>query len=228
MSLSVRRFKASDAHEARRLIIDHFLVLRRQRLVSDVIRNPSSYVLSAAVALPAYFVTKSVRLACTLTPLGPLSVYAFLRLLIYVVENFKYHDMLSDEKFAAYWLQGDSERRLCVVQDDQTGTLVGIGGLSKEDEEGVVELKRMVVHGGYRRRGIARMIMNCLLNDYAKEMKANTVTLITQSSQHESVKLYKDAGFTEYRCHNIGIGPFKLVSTYFMRLELNKWTQKSR
>ena len=229
MSLVIRSFVASDAKEARRLVLDHFFILRRQRTVADIFNSPLFYALLAVVAAIIFLVTKSLRVSCIGAALGPISVYLFLRLAGYFFENVTYRDMATDEKFVSYWLQGgEGERKLCVVRDEKTKTLVGIGGLSKEKEEGVVELKRMVVHSDYRRRGIARAILNCLLDDYANDMKANTVTLITQSNLYESVKLYKDAGFTVYKCYSIGIGPFKMVSTYIMRLKLNERKIKSK
>ena len=219
MSLTIKSFSASDAGDARRLVIDHFFVLRRQRLVSAVIKSPYSYLMLAAVAMSTYLVSKSLRLASIVAALGPLSGYLYFRLAFYLFENFKYRDMATDKKFVSYWLPGDNKRKLCVVRDDKTGTLVGLGGLSNEGEEGVVELKRMVVHSDYRRRGIARLMLNCLLGEYAKEMKAHTVMLITQATQHESFKLYKDAGFTVYKRRGIG--------SYFMRIDLKTWKSKA-
>ena len=174
MPFLISQLTSLDTRDARRLVLDHFFVLRRQRVMSDVVRNPHVHAVLVLLTMSTCILTYSVRFSGVIAALGLLIVSLICRLLCYVVESFKHRDMFSDDEFASYWLQDDKERRMCLVKDDGTGLLVGLAGLSKENEN-VAELKWIVVHNGYRRRGIARLLLNCVLNDYAREMKAVTV-----------------------------------------------------
>jgi putative acetyltransferase len=72
---------------------------------------------------------------------------------------------------------------------------VGCGAL-RRIEPGICEIKRMFVLPDFRRRGIARRILEAL-ESRARELRYTSVLLETGIGQPEAIGLYKSAGYHE-------------------------------
>jgi putative acetyltransferase len=72
---------------------------------------------------------------------------------------------------------------------------VGCGAL-RRIEPGICEVKRMFVLPDFRRRGIARRILEAL-ESRARELRYTSVLLETGIGQPEAIGLYKSAGYHE-------------------------------
>lgn len=73
------------------------------------------------------------------------------------------------------------------------GTVVGCAGLRRHSSE-EVELKRMYVRAGYRRRGLARALL-ARLEDRARTLGFTRLVLETGTAQPEAMALYESAGY---------------------------------
>lgn len=78
---------------------------------------------------------------------------------------------------------------IALVGDD----VVGCAGLRRHGDD-AVELKRMYVRAGHRRRGHARALLT-LLEDRAETMGAHQLVLETGEAQPEAIALYEAAGY---------------------------------
>jgi putative acetyltransferase len=74
-------------------------------------------------------------------------------------------------------------------------TAVGCGAL-RRIEPGIGEIKRMFVLSDFRRRGIARRILEAL-ESRARELRETSVLLETGIGQPEAIEFYKSAGYHE-------------------------------
>lgn len=73
----------------------------------------------------------------------------------------------------------------------------GVGcGAMRLNEPGVAEIKRMYVTPAWRGRGVAMRLLS-QLEEHARKLGARQLVLETGERQHESVALYKRAGFVE-------------------------------
>lgn len=82
---------------------------------------------------------------------------------------------------------------------DEAGSPVAGGAFMREaggdDEGGVVEVKRVWTHSGFRRQGLARRVMTELEAEAARR-GIRTVVLTTGARQPEAVALYLSLGYT--------------------------------
>jgi putative acetyltransferase len=77
------------------------------------------------------------------------------------------------------------------------GALVGMFGLEASGED-AMELRRMYVDPGARRRGIARRMV-AFAEEEARRRGAREMVLSTSEIQTEALALYRDAGYRETR-----------------------------
>jgi GNAT superfamily N-acetyltransferase len=70
---------------------------------------------------------------------------------------------------------------------------VGCVGLRRHDDE-VVEMKRLFVRTGHRRRGLARAILRAL-EDRARSLGYRRLILETGLAQPEAIALYESSGY---------------------------------
>jgi len=73
------------------------------------------------------------------------------------------------------------------------GELAGCAGLRRHEGE-TAELKRMYVRAGYRRRGLARVLLGAV-EDEARKLGYRQLLLETGSRQPEAVALYENSGY---------------------------------
>ncbi|HEX5535281.1 MAG TPA: GNAT family N-acetyltransferase [Actinomycetales bacterium] len=84
------------------------------------------------------------------------------------------------------------------------GGMAGCAGLRRHDDE-AAELKRMYVRPEYRRRGVARWLLEAV-EDRARELGYRRLLLETGAAQPEAIALYEACGyepvpgFGHYRC----------------------------
>ncbi|KAG2382052.1 hypothetical protein C9374_005844 [Naegleria lovaniensis] len=110
----------------------------------------------------------------------------------YIYQSFKYSDMANIMKYYIW----DEDNHFWVAEKASTGEIVGtIGVRKKHDSEGCVELKRMSVANSMRRKGIASLMLNHLIQ-WSKEKGYNAIVLSTSSLQVAAVNFYQKNGFT--------------------------------
>jgi putative acetyltransferase len=81
-----------------------------------------------------------------------------------------------------------------VIEDD-TGTVVGCGGLYPVDDESV-ELRKMYFRPAIRGHGLGRKLLDDLV-DAARRLSFNRIELETASNLTAAIALYQRAGFVE-------------------------------
>ena len=77
------------------------------------------------------------------------------------------------------------------------GDLAGCAGLRRHEEH-IAELKRMYVRAGYRRRGLARLLLRAI-EDRAAKLGYRQLILETGSEQPEALALYLASGYQPYQ-----------------------------
>ena len=77
------------------------------------------------------------------------------------------------------------------------GNLAGCAGIRRHDQD-IAELKRMYVRAGYRRRGLARLLLRAS-EDRALKLGYRQLILETGSEQPEALALYLAAGYQPYQ-----------------------------
>ncbi|PFX22708.1 probable N-acetyltransferase CML1 [Stylophora pistillata] len=91
-----------------------------------------------------------------------------------------------------------------------SGKVVGMVGLvhNESHKPGVAELQRMSVSPACRRMGIARKLLDELLN-YAKDKRLERLVLTTTNAQTPAIRLYKKYGF---KLVAVFLHPYKTLS----------------
>jgi GNAT superfamily N-acetyltransferase len=90
--------------------------------------------------------------------------------------------------------------------------------------EGVGETKRMYVRPAYRRKGIGRGLLECLVQE-AEGMGLATLRLDTLRSMKEARALYRSAGFREIEPYPESEIPGELWANWvFMESDLSRMT----
>jgi putative acetyltransferase len=81
-----------------------------------------------------------------------------------------------------------------VIEDD-SGSVVGCGGLYPVDDKSV-ELRKMYFRPGIRGQGLGRKLLDDLI-DAARRLSFNRIELETASNLTAAIALYQRAGFVE-------------------------------
>jgi putative acetyltransferase len=81
------------------------------------------------------------------------------------------------------------------VIEDESGTIVGCGGLFPVDEK-AVELRKMYFRPEIRGRGLGRRLLDDLVGE-ARQRKFDRIELETASNLEKAIALYQRAGFVE-------------------------------
>lgn len=84
------------------------------------------------------------------------------------------------------------------------GIAVACGAL-RPMEDGAIEVKRMYVREGYRRRGFARAMLNAL-EQIAEQRGYGMIRLETGKNQPEAITLYESAGYRRIPCYGAYAG----------------------
>ncbi|CAH1787715.1 unnamed protein product [Owenia fusiformis] len=96
-------------------------------------------------------------------------------------------------KFVEYWT--DFTHPLWLLF--HKGGLIGSVGLKELDVDTRGELVRLAIATDYRRNGLAKMLVNTVI-EYCEKYKYNDLILATSAYQTEAMKLYEKSGFTLY------------------------------
>jgi len=145
-----------------------------------------SLSLSASIVLTLLSCTGLVFLV-----LCGLSKYVDYSARSYIYQQFKFSDMANIMKYYIW----DEDNHFWVATLKSTGEVVGtIGVRKRRDQEGVVELKRMSVSSTMKRRGIATLMLNHLV-EWSKNKGYQTIMLSTSSLQVAAVDFYQKHGF---------------------------------
>lgn len=97
-----------------------------------------------------------------------------------------------DHAFYSQFNTVDTIRHVVVAYEN--GVPVGCGAI-KEHSPGTMEIKRMYVPPGHRKKGIATKILSAL-ELWAVELSCTTCILETGKRQPEALALYKGSGYT--------------------------------
>ena len=98
----------------------------------------------------------------------------------------------SDHAFYAQFNKTDLIKHVVIAREE--GTPVGCGAI-KEFGPGIMEIKRMFVLPGYRKKGIASRILG-ELESWAAELNFSRCILETGKKQPEAIQLYLKSGYT--------------------------------
>jgi GNAT superfamily N-acetyltransferase len=93
------------------------------------------------------------------------------------------------DRISAYYAQRNGGFWVAIQNDK----LVGTFGLERASPD-AMELRRMYVDPGARRRGIARQML-CFAEDECRQRKARKLELSTSELQHAALALYENAGY---------------------------------
>jgi len=173
---------------------------------------------------------------CLLFVLPPLLIYAY----FYALNSLYIWNSLHDDwprlesTYAhpgCFWIALEDDRVAGMIALDAH---LGSKSLEKKDvpsgEDGLpvkdvqamksgigMELRRLVVHPDFRRRGIARMLVNTLIQ-HAKKVHADYVYLTTVQLQPAAHEMYMAHGFTLTRRFSSG-KPFLLLCEYVLGVQ---------
>lgn len=96
-----------------------------------------------------------------------------------------------EQAFFTQFNKTDTIKHAIVAYID--GNAVGCGAIKEFGKE-TMEIKRMFVHHGFRRQGIAKKILE-QLEIWANELKYETCILETGNKQKEALSLYQNLGY---------------------------------
>ncbi|KAJ3530846.1 hypothetical protein NMY22_g8406 [Coprinellus aureogranulatus] len=217
----VRPFRDEDAGQVRELFVrgiccgaDSTREVAMRSMFTETVALPSYPLFSLGLGLSTFAQSNLLRLAGGLLSAASVAWVAFLRWnasqdvrrycshslnddLADIGRHYRVtrrdHGVEDDDGGASYFWVAETE-------EEGTKVIVGCVGLDSLTQSGktFTELRRMSIHGAYRRRGIASLLLNTLIS-YAKERGAKKVVLSTTSWQASARKMYERFGWVDVR-----------------------------
>ena len=102
------------------------------------------------------------------------------------------------------------------------GQLAGMIGAYRTDEAAVVEVISTYVRPAYRGRGVARALMDVLLETLARTGQFKRATLGVNQQQVAAVRLYERCGFESVRSQAVQMGDGQTYTAIFMERPLDQ------
>ncbi|XP_072262659.1 N-acetylaspartate synthetase [Pyxicephalus adspersus] len=187
--LYIREFQTSDQEVARRIFYEGI----KERIPSSAFRGlkyqPVLQCVYAVLTIICFVVTNSLMLACCM-PIFLLGMryYYSRKIILNHLECALHTDMSDIEKY--YMKQPGSCFWVAVLD----GKVVGIVAARGNEEDNVVELRRMSVDSSYRGKGIAKALGRKVL-EYAMLNHYSSIVLGTTAVKIAAHKLYESLGF---------------------------------
>ncbi|XP_069059878.1 N-acetylaspartate synthetase [Pleurodeles waltl] len=185
----IREFQPSDQEVARRIFYEGIL----ERIPSTAFRGlkhePLIQILYALLIVLCFVVTKSLLTTCCLPIfLMGMRYYYSKKVILSYLECALHTDMSDIEN---YYMKPSGSCFWVAVLD---GNVVGIVAARGNEEDNVVELRRMSVDSSYRGKGIAKALGRKVL-EFAMLNNYSSIVLGTTAVKMVAHKLYESLGF---------------------------------
>ncbi|XP_073513618.1 N-acetylaspartate synthetase [Phyllobates terribilis] len=187
--LYIREFQPSDQETARRIFYEGI----KERIPSSAFTGlkyqPLLQCIYALLTLLCFVVTNSLVLACCM-PIILLGMryYYSRKIILHHLECALHTDMSDIEQY--YMKQPGSCFWVAVLE----GKVVGIVAARGNEEDNVIELRRMSVDSNYRGKGIAKALGRKVL-EFAMLNHYSSIVLGTTAVKIDAHKLYESLGF---------------------------------
>ncbi|XP_044151426.1 LOW QUALITY PROTEIN: N-acetylaspartate synthetase [Bufo gargarizans] len=223
--LYIREFQPSDQETARRIFYEGI----KERIPSSAFRGlkyqPLLQCIYALLTLICFVVTNSLVLACCM-PIILLGMryYYSRKIILHHLECALRTDMSDIEQY--YMKQPGSCFWVAVLE----GKVVGIVAARGNEEDNVVELRRMSVDSNYRGKGIAkalgrRVLEFAMLNHYSSIVLGTTAVKIAAHKLYESLG-FKHVGVVEH--HTVPGMTHSLLERMFFQLRYHRYCLQLR
>ncbi|XP_063807742.1 N-acetylaspartate synthetase [Pseudophryne corroboree] len=223
--LYIREFQPTDQEFARRIFYEGI----KERIPSSAFRGlqhqPVLQCVYAVLILMSFVVTNSLLLACCM-PIFLLGMrYYFSRkIILNHLEGALRTDMSDIEQY--YMKQPGSCFWVAVLD----GKVVGIVAARGNEEDNVVELRRMSVDSNYRGKGIAKALGRKVLefsmvNHYSSIVLGTTAVKIAAHKLYESLG-FKHVGVVEH--HTVPGMTHSLLERMFFQLRYHRYCLQLR
>ncbi|KAM4706456.1 N-acetylaspartate synthetase [Discoglossus pictus] len=185
----IREYQPSDQETARRIFYEGI----KERIPSSAFRGlkyqPILQCIYAVITIICFVVTKSLLLTCCMPIfLMGMRYYYSRKIILSHLECTLQMDMSDIEKY--YMKQPGSCFWVAVLD----GKVVGIVAARGNEEDNVVELRRMSVDSNYRGKGIAKSLGRKVL-EFAMLNHYSSIVLGTTAVKIAAHKLYESLGF---------------------------------
>ncbi|XP_077334043.1 N-acetylaspartate synthetase [Lithobates pipiens] len=223
--LYIREFQASDQEVARRIFYEGI----KERIPSSAFRGlkyqPVLQCVYAVLTIICFVVTNSLMLACCM-PIFLLGMryYYSRKIILNHLEGTLRTDMSDIEK---YYMKQPGSCFWVAVLDSR---VVGIVAARGNEEDNVVELRRMSVDSNYRGKGIAKALGRkvlefAMLNHYSSIMLGTTAVKIAAHKLYESLG-FKHVGVIEN--HAVPGMTHSLLERMFFQLRYHRYCLQLR
>ncbi|XP_075044758.1 N-acetylaspartate synthetase [Mixophyes fleayi] len=223
--LYIREFQPSDQEFARRIFYEGI----KERIPSSAFRGlkyqPLLQCVYAVLTLICFVVTNSLLVACSV-PIILLGMryYYSRKIILNHLECALRTDMSDIEQY--YMKQPGSCFWVAVLD----GKVVGIVAARGNEEDNVVELRRMSVDSNYRGKGIAKALGRkvlefAMLNHYSSVVLGTTAVKIAAHKLYESLG-FKHVGVVEH--HTVPGMTHSLLERMFFQLRYHRYCLQLR
>ncbi|XP_073430550.1 N-acetylaspartate synthetase [Dendrobates tinctorius] len=223
--LYIREFQPSDQETARRIFYEGI----KERIPSSAFRGlkhqPLLQCIYALLTLICFVVTNSLVLAsCMPIILLGMRYYYSRKIILHHLECALHTDMSDIEQY--YMKQPGSCFWVAVLE----GKVVGIVAARGNEEDNVVELRRMSVDSNYRGKGIAKALGRkvlefAMLNHYSSIVLGTTAVKIAAHKLYESLG-FKHVGVVEH--HTVPGMTHSLLERMFFQLRYHRYCLQLR
>ncbi|XP_075122473.1 N-acetylaspartate synthetase [Leptodactylus fuscus] len=223
--LYIREFQPSDQETARRIFYEGI----KERIPSSAFRGlkyqPLLQCIYALLTLICFVVTNSLVLAsCMPIILLGMRYYYSRKIILHHLECALRTDMSDIEHF--YMKQPGSCFWVAILE----GKVVGIVAARGNEEDNVVELRRMSVDSNYRGKGVAKALGRkvlefAMLNHYSSIVLGTTAVKIAAHKLYESLG-FKHVGVVEH--HTVPGMTHSLLERMFFQLRYHRYCLQLR
>ncbi|XP_069601918.1 N-acetylaspartate synthetase [Ranitomeya imitator] len=223
--LYIREFQPSDQETARRIFYEGI----KERIPSSAFRGlthqPLLQCIYALLTLICFVVTNSLVLAsCMPIILLGMRYHYSRKIILHHLECALHTDMSDIEQY--YMKQPGSYFWVAVLE----GNVVGIVAARGNEEDNVVELRRMSVDSNYRGKGIAKALGRkvlefAMLNHYSSIVLGTTAVKIAAHKLYESLG-FKHVGVVEH--HTVPGMTHSLLERMFFQLRYHRYCLQLR
>lgn len=203
--VAVRPLQEKDVPQIVPLLAENYKTQEfRMEFFKHVILQPAPQFGLLLFGCVAFFCWKNVPLAL----LSPVLLYVYLAALYHFRVNSILASVPDLKDVMSYYM---SQTRNCfwvAACGDEVAGSVGVRVVG----EGVAEIKRMQVAASFRRRGLARKLLETAIDHCRRQAGVKEVVLSTTAMQLPATKMYTKYGFQFTRKETRNIGPLKIAT----------------
>ncbi|XP_069488227.1 N-acetylaspartate synthetase isoform X1 [Ambystoma mexicanum] len=185
----IREFQPSDQESARRIFYEGILERISSTAFRGLKQEPLIQIIYVLVTVLCFVVTKSLLTTCCLPIILMGLRYYYSRKVILSYLECALHTDMSDIEH--YYMKPPGS---CFWVAALDGNVVGIVAARGNEEENVLELRRMSVDSKYRGKGIAKALGRKVL-EFAMVNNYSSIVLGTTAVKMVAHKLYESLGF---------------------------------